>query len=88
MRVCADDCRLVAVNRIVLPQVRNAGWRISCRFAGAAHRMGVERDDSHMQDVHLADAMREIVRKTRKSLSDTARGMIPIEQSFHKIAGC
>ena len=81
-----------------------AGWlqliELSCRkfetpdgashadLPAVAHRMGVERDDSDMQDVHLADALREIVRKTRKSLSDTACAMISIEQSFHKIAGC
>ncbi len=35
-----------------------------------AHRIRVERGDSHIQEVHLADAIEALVARTQQSLSD------------------
>ncbi len=44
-----------------------------CRHADVmiqAHRIRVERGDSHIQEVHLADAIEMLVARTQQSLSD------------------
>ncbi len=44
-----------------------------CRHADVmiqAHRIRVERGDSHIQEVHLADAIEALVARTQQSLSD------------------
>ncbi len=44
-----------------------------CRHADVmiqAHRIRVERGDSHIQEVHLADAIETLVARTQQSLSD------------------
>ena len=37
-----------------------------------AHKIRVDRGDYNIQEVHLADAIENLTRKTRRSLSDEA----------------